>query len=28
VGDNRAMSWNDHEKGRAARRQILGKILW
>jgi signal peptidase I len=28
VGDNRAMNWNDHEKGRASRRQILGKILW
>jgi signal peptidase I len=28
VGDNRAMGWNDHEKGRASRRQILGKILW
>ena len=28
VGDNRAMSWNDHEKGRASQRQILGKILW
>ena len=28
VGDNRAMGWNDHEKGRASRRQILGKIVW
>ena len=28
VGDNRVMNWNDHEKGLASRRQILGKILW
>ncbi len=27
VGDNRSMGWNDHEKGRANRQQILGKIV-
>ncbi len=27
VGDNRSMGWNDHEHGRASRKQILGKIL-
>jgi hypothetical protein len=27
VGDNRSMNEGDHEKGRAARRKIVGKTL-
>jgi signal peptidase I len=27
VGDNREMSWEDHEQGRAARNLIVGKVI-
>jgi signal peptidase I len=27
VGDNRDMPWADHEKGRAARNRIVGKVI-
>jgi signal peptidase I len=28
VGDNRSMEWAAHEKGKATRERLVGKVLW